>query len=101
MADITFIWSQLTCPHWRCAMPPRGRGRYPRPPTRDGALPPATTLAWDLSGSSWASCEVVEQVEWALDAGDHAGGDTRVARRRIQFIVAQQRLDNSDVGATL
>jgi len=37
----------------------------------------------------------------ALDAGDHAGGDARVARRRLQFVVAQQRLDNSDVGAAL
>ena len=42
-----------------------------------------------------------QQVERALDAGDHAGGDARVARGRIQFIVAQQRLDDSDIGAAL
>jgi putative ABC transport system substrate-binding protein len=31
-----------------------------------------------------------QQIERALDAGDHAGGDPRVARRRIQFVVSQQ-----------
>src|SRR5215472_15225819 len=40
-------------------MPPRGRGRYPQPPTQDGTPLRATTLAGGLSGSSWASCEVV------------------------------------------
>ena len=42
-----------------------------------------------------------QQVERALDAGNHAGGDAGVARRGVQFIVAQQRLDNSDIGAAL
>ena len=40
-----------------------------------------------------------QQVERALDVGDHAGGDARVARRRVQLVVAQQRLDHSDIGA--
>ena len=31
-----------------------------------------------------------QQVERALDAGDHAGGDTGVARRRVQLGVAQR-----------
>ena len=42
-----------------------------------------------------------QQIERALDAGDHAGGDARVARRGVQFIVAQKRLDDSDIGAAL
>src|SRR5262245_55869689 len=42
-----------------------------------------------------------QQVERALDAGDHAGGNARVARRRFQFVVTQQRLDDSNVRATL
>ena len=42
-----------------------------------------------------------QQIEWALDAGDHASGDAGVARRGVQFIVAQQRLDDSDIGAAL
>src|SRR5882762_9492285 len=42
-----------------------------------------------------------QPVERALDAGDHAGGDTGIARRRVQFVVTQQRLDESDIGAIL
>src|SRR3984893_1871621 len=42
-----------------------------------------------------------QQVERAFDAGDHAGGDTCVTRRRLQFVVTEQRLDNSDIGAAL
>src|ERR1700692_4462387 len=42
-----------------------------------------------------------QQVERALDAGDHAGGDARVARRRIQFVVTKQRLDDSDIGTAI
>jgi hypothetical protein len=41
-----------------------------------------------------------QQVERAFDAGDHAGGDTRVTRRRLQFAVTEQRQDNSDIGAS-
>jgi hypothetical protein len=33
---------------------------------------------------------VRQQVEWALDGGDHAGGDAGVARRRVEFVMAQQ-----------
>ena len=33
-----------------------------------------------------------QQIERALDAGDHAGSDARVACRGVQFIVAQERL---------
>ena len=42
-----------------------------------------------------------QQVERALDAGDHAGGDARVARRRVQFVVTKQRLDDSDIGTAI
>ena len=44
-------------------------------------------------------CE--QSIEWALDIGDHAGGDARVTRRRIQFVVTQKRLDHSNVGVAL
>ena len=40
-----------------------------------------------------------QQVERALDASDHAGGDAGVARRRVQFVVPQQRLDDANIGA--
>src|SRR6266853_1627310 len=38
-----------------------------------------------------------QPVTRALDAGDQAGCDPRVARRRIQFVVTQQCLDDSDI----
>jgi hypothetical protein len=31
-----------------------------------------------------------QQIERARDVGDHAGGDPRVARRRLQFVVPEQ-----------
>src|SRR5690606_14927042 len=37
----------------------------------------------------------------ALDLRDHAGRDARVARRRLQFVVAEQRLDQTNVRASL
>ena len=40
-----------------------------------------------------------QQVERALDGSDHAGGNARVARRGVQFVVPQQRLDDADVGS--
>src|SRR5271170_6218980 len=42
-----------------------------------------------------------QQVEGALDAGDHAGGDASVARRRVQFVVTQKRLDFANIGTAL
>jgi len=39
-----------------------------------------------------------QPVERALDTRDHAGGDARVARRGVQFVVTEQRLDDSDIG---
>ncbi len=38
-----------------------------------------------------------QPVKRALDAGDQAGCDARVARRRVQFVVTQQCLDDSDI----
>jgi hypothetical protein len=39
-----------------------------------------------------------QPVKRALDAGDQAGCDARVARRRVQFVVTQQRLDDLMAG---
>jgi hypothetical protein len=41
------------------------------------------------------------QVERALDAGDHAGGDAGAARRRVQFVVTQKHLDLANIGTVL
>ena len=37
-----------------------------------------------------ASSGALQQVEGALDARDHAGGDAGVARRRVQFVMSQR-----------
>src|SRR5258705_2701573 len=42
-----------------------------------------------------------QQVERALDDGDHAGGHAGVAWRGVELVVTQKRLDDADIGATL
>ena len=42
-----------------------------------------------------------QPVERALDASNHAGGDARIARCRIQLVVTQKRLDDSNIGTAL
>src|SRR5713101_2385648 len=80
-------------------MPPRGRGRYPRPPALDGTWPLRRWLVFPALLGLLAGLR--QQVERAFDAGDHAGGDARVARRRVQFVVTQERLDDADIGVAL
>src|SRR5436309_3213643 len=94
-------------------MPLRGRGRYPRPPASDATLAravrPAAARYWPSRYSFaglcvaavWPFCAAVPADRAARDLGNHAGGDPRVTRRRLQFIVPQQGLYDSDVGATL
>src|SRR6266702_2033417 len=77
MADITFNWSRLTCPAF-AANSPRS------------LLAPPTLLARPR-----------QQVERALDGGDHAGGDAHVAGGGVQFVVPEQRLDLSDIGSAI
>src|SRR6185369_5142512 len=40
-----------------------------------------------------------QQVERAVDAGDHASGDAGIAGRSVEFGVTQERLDYADIGA--
>ena len=42
---------------------------------------------------------VGQQIERALDAGNHAGGNTRVTRGRLQLVVTEQGLDLADIDA--
>src|SRR6202030_269465 len=41
-----------------------------------------------------------QQVEWALDGRDHAGGHARVARCRIELVVTEESLNDADIGPT-
>src|ERR1700682_1483912 len=76
IALITFIWSRLTCPAlarrqaepWARKMSATSRAgaRHARPPLRRWLVLPA------LLG---LLARLRQQVEWAFDASDHAGGD--------------------------
>src|ERR1700688_2229288 len=100
MADITFIWSRLTCPTLarRHAAPWSRKISATSKAGRDMA-PLCRRLVFAALPGLLARLR--QQVERALDAGDHAGGDARVARRRIQFVVTKQRLDDSDIGTAI
>src|SRR5216684_752102 len=99
MALITFIWSRLTCPAlarrhatpWSRKISATSRAGRDMAPLRRRLVFPA------LLG---LLARLRQQVERALDASDHAGGDAGVARRRVQFVVPQQRLDDANTGAT-
>src|SRR5580692_983294 len=88
-------------------MPVHGRGRYPRPPTSYETLPRPLRRRLVVLAYIELLARVLpgllarqrQQVEGALDARDHAGGDAGVARRRVQFVMSQKRLDDSDIGA--
>ena len=54
-----------------------------------------------LLGLLWLFAPLSEHVEWALDVSDHAGGDAGIPRRRIELLVSQQRLDDSDISAAI
>src|SRR6476619_90657 len=101
MAAITFNWSRLTCPALarRHAAPWSRKISATSNAGRDTA--PALRRQRVFLALLGLLARLRQQVERALDAGDHAGGDTRVARRRLQLVVTQQRLDNSNIGAAL
>src|SRR6266481_3081536 len=100
MADIAFIWSRLTCP----ALTKRHAAPWSR------KISATSSAGRDMTAGGYASgrsslrflgllARLRQQIERAFDVGDHAGGDARVARRGVQFIVPQERLDDSDIGA--
>src|SRR4029077_13544330 len=43
---------------------------------------------------------LAQQVEWALDGRDHAGGHARVARCRVELVVTEESLNDADIGPT-
>ena len=73
---------------------------------RSRKISATSSVGRDMAGAAAAPCRRVlspvppgplarqrQQVERALDAGDHAGSDAGVACRRVQFVVTQQRLE--------
>src|SRR5271165_6157458 len=97
IALMTLIWSRLTCPALarRHAAPwsrkisaTSSSGRDMAPLRRRLVFPALPGLV----------ARQRQQVERALDAGDHAGGDAGVARRGVELVVTQKRLNDSDIG---
>src|SRR6516225_881487 len=99
MADITLSWSRLTWPAlaerhaapWSrkiSATSSAGGDIGRRRLRRLQGLPAPRRLA-----------RLRQQVERAVDAGDHAGGDAGIAGRSVEFGVTQERLDDADIGA--
>src|SRR5258705_5602687 len=103
---MTFIWPRLTWPAlaWHHVAPWSRK------------IAATSSNGWDMAAmrsaglcchSLWLSLALFgflglltrlrQPVKRALDAGDQAGCDPRVARRRIQFVVTQQCLDDSDI----
>src|SRR5271157_4035335 len=103
IALITFIWSRLTCPAlarrhaapWSRKISATSRAGRDMAPLRRRLVFPV------LLGLLGLLARLRQQVERALDVGDHAGRDARVARRRVQFVVTKQRLDDSDIGTAI
>src|SRR5258706_1921007 len=79
----------------------RGRGRYPRPPPLDGARRAPLCRRLVFPALPGLLARLRQPVERALDASNHAGGDARIARCRIQLVVTQKRLDDSNIGTAL
>src|SRR5712671_4964259 len=100
IADITLSWSRLT---WLGVAPCRTMAaediRDLQRRTAHGRR--SLRRRPDFPALAGLLASLRQQIERARDARDHASGDTRVVRRRIQFVVTQERLDDSNVGAAL
>src|SRR6516164_4710191 len=99
MADITFNWSRLTWP----ALAERHAAPWSRKisATSSAGGDIGRRLLRRLQGlpAPWLLARLRQQVERAVDAGDHAGGDAGVAGRSVEFSMTQERLDDTDIGA--
>src|SRR5450759_4133825 len=106
IALMTFIWPRLTWPALalRHAAPwsrkisaTSNAGRDIAAMRSAGLCCPSLWLSLALFGFLGLLTRLRQPVKRALDAGDQAGCDARVARRRVQFVVTQQCLDDSDI----
>ena len=100
IALITFSWSRLT---W-----PALARRHAVPWSRK--ISATSSAGRDMAAGGYAGwrgpaapprllARLRQQVERALDAGDHAGGDAGITGRGVEFGVTQERLDDADIGA--
>src|SRR3979411_1122340 len=104
IALMTFSWPRLTWPAlalrhaapWSRKISATSSAGRDMAPLRRRLVFPAL-----LFGFLGLLAGLRQKVERAFDAGDHAGSDARIARRGVQFVVTQERLDDSDISAAL
>src|SRR4029077_5786606 len=104
IALMTFIWPRLTWPAlalrhaapWSRKISATSSAGRDMAPLRRRLVFPAL-----LFGFLGLLARLRQKVERAFDAGDHAGSDAPIARRGVQFVVTQERLDDSDISAAL
>src|SRR5438477_10918801 len=89
IADMTFSWPRLTWPAWEA--------RQAGPRRRKMS---ATSTAGRGTGRASAG-HLPQEVERARHLADRADGDAGVERRRGELLVAQQNLDDADIGLLL
>src|SRR5438046_6574093 len=85
-ADMTFSWPRLTWPAWDA--------RQAGPQWRKMS---ATSTAGRDNGRGLAG-HLQQEVERACHLADRTDGDAGVKRRRVELLVSEQHLDDSDIG---
>src|SRR5246500_5163816 len=89
IADMTLSWPRLTWPAWEARQAgPRWRKMS------------ATSTAGRDNGRASAG-HLPQEVERARHLADRADRDAGVKRRRVEFLVSEQNLDDADVGLLL
>ena len=89
IADMTFSWPRLTWPAWDA--------RQAGPRRRKMS---ATSTAGRGNGRASAG-HLQQEVERAGHLAQRVDGDAGVERRRIEFLVSEQHLDDADIGLLL
>src|SRR6202011_5024394 len=92
IALMTFIWSRLT---W-----PALARRHAAPCSRKISATSRLSRLRRLASLPGRPARLAQQVEWALDGRDHAGGHARVERGRIELRVTEESLNDADIGPT-
>ena len=98
IALITFRWPRFTCPRLASRQRGRGRGRCPRPRSITPTRPPAISAACHPLRAPPASTGL-ELGDRARDRRDPTCRDARVACCRIELVVSENRLDQTECSA--
>src|ERR1700730_8238938 len=101
IALMTLIWPRLTWPAlarrhaapWSRKISATSRAGRDMPAGRSNRLRRLASLPG-------RPARLAQQVEWALDGGDHASGHPRVARCCVELVVTEESLNDADIGPT-